>query len=203
MATAQDIINDIKSDLLLNGSDYDAQILRAVQSTLRQLRGKRYWFLLDYETLTTTTSSETITLPTDFSAIESIDIVADGSRRTDGDGFDLLDFDNLREIWWREGTPQTGVPQAAAVLGNTLYLSHYAQGVYNVPLVYYKQDVTLPAATESSVWFDDGYDVALTMASYNFQRNSYGITANENAGDMVTLAFTNLDNTHLAKTVGR
>jgi hypothetical protein len=202
MTTASDIVTRIKADLEINGTDYDTQILDAIQSALRQLRGKRYWFLRDYTTITTTSSSETVALPSDFSALESVDLIANGSRLTSWTGFQLLDFPSLRQIFWTTDPLYTGTPQACAVLNNTLYLSCLASAIYSLPIVYYKQDITLPTASDSSIWFDDGYDVVRSLAQFIFKRDSQGFTATEEDGDMVAIATRNLDLTHEAKMVG-
>lgn len=204
MTTAGDIVDRIKSDLVINGTDYDNQILAAIQSALRELRGSRYWFLEEYTTsISTSTSSESVALPSDFSALKSVDLIANGTRYTDDYGFMLVTFDKLRAQYWYISPLQTGVPIACAVQGSTLYLSHLAQSTYTLPMVYYKQDVTLPTAGESSVWFDDGYDVVRTKAQFIFKRDAQGYTATEEDGSMVAIAIENLNKTHNSHIIGR
>ena len=75
MATAQDIVDHIKADLILNGTDYDTQLLNAIHSALRQYRGKRYWFLKTYDTISVTSGNYSVALPDDYGAPESFDLV--------------------------------------------------------------------------------------------------------------------------------
>lgn len=205
MTTVQDIVNVIKADLTINGSDYDSLLVRAVQSRLRELRGKRYWFLRGYSTLTATASSETINVTStlsDFSVIDSLDLIANNYRFTDGNGFDFLSFDRLRAQFWINSTVPTGQPVAWAIVGNTIYLSHKAASAYSLPISYYKQDATLPAASESSIWFDDGYDVIRAGAQYIFKRDAQGMTLEEADRDMMLMAEGALGEEHINKTVG-
>lgn len=203
MATTSDIIDDIKADLQINDSAYDALILRAIQSALRELRGGRYWFLESFGTLTASASTSTIDIASaysDFGVMKSIDLIAGGQRYYDRQGFNLLPFDELRSRYWLTETLPTERPEACAVFDatKTLYLSCNAASAYSLPFVYYKQDATLPAAGESSVWFDDGYDVVRTMAQYIFKRDAQGMTVNEADADMVMMAKRALSDAHVS-----
>lgn len=206
MTTVTDIVEEIKSDLVLSGSDYDAQLVRAVQTALRELRGRRFWFLETFGTLTATASSETIEIAStysDFGALKSIDLIADSRRYYNRLGFDLLKFDLLRERYWTNGTIETGQPKACALLGkSTLKLSHKAGSAYSLPIVYYKQDATIPGAGGTSVWFDDGIDVVRSRAQYIFKRDAQGMTLQESDGDMVLMAERALSDAHLSMIVG-
>lgn len=205
MTICADIRDDIKSDLaLVDTEEYDSQIVRAIQTALRQLRGKRYWFLKAYTTLTSTAGSSTIDIKaqvTDFSAVGSIDCLYQSRRTTQDNGFSLLLFDTLRADYWRD-TLQTERPVACAEDNGTLYLSHNAPSGATFPMVYYKQDATLPSAIDTSVWFDDGQDVVRELAMYIFLRNSQGALPQEANGDLVTAAVRALDRAHESKAVG-
>lgn len=203
MATAGDMRDQIKSDLILNGTDYDAQILNAIHSALRQYRGKRFWFLEAGATLTTTINSETVSLPADFSAPLDFELLYQGSRLRDGYGFDYLTFDRLKREHWTTNPLQTTVPRACAVYSNALYLSCLANAAYSIPCTYYKQDETLPAAEATSVWFDDGYDAIRTLAQMIFKRDAQGFMATEEDGDMARAALDRLGETHVAHMGGR
>lgn len=205
MATVTDIVDDIKADLTLNGSDYDASIVRAVQSALRELRGKRYWFLETYGTLTATASSETLLITdtyTNFGAIKSLDLNAQSRRHYNHAGFDQRSFDDLRALYWSDSTIATGQPVAWAIVNKTLYFSHKCASAYSLPIVYYKQDATLPGAGGTSVWFDEGYDAVKARAQYIFKRNTQGMMATEADWDMVLLAEKSLGETHINMTSG-
>ncbi len=206
MATAQDIVDDIKSDLTLIGTDYDNQLLRAIQSALRQLRGKRYWFLKAFGTDTGVAGTQSLTLTStlgSFSVIGTAEIVASGSRYGQDYGFDLLTFSELRKQYWNIDPITTGRPLAYAVEDNTMWLSHICDVNYSLEIDYHRQDEDLPTLGDSSIWFDDGYDVVRSMAQYIFKRDAQGMIASEADSDMVTMALLNLDNTHTTKVSGR
>lgn len=203
MALASDMRDRIKADLIINGTDYDAQILGAIQSALRQYRGKRFWFLEAYATITTVADVGTVALPADFSAPNSFDLLYSGCRLDDGGGFDFLTFDRLKREHWRTNPLQTTVPVACAVHNNTLYLSCIADAAYDIDVTYYKQDVTLPGASETSVWFDDGYDAIRTLAQYIFKRDAQAFTPSEEDGALAEAALIALGTTHENRKAGR
>lgn len=197
MATAGDIRDHIKSDLIITGTDYDAQILNAIQSALRQLRVRKFWFLVKSDNLTLTQSASSVSLPIDFGAPDTFDIIdASGTRFVNGRGFDFISYDALRNKYWDTQTLTSQLPEACAILGTTLHFSHLADQAYTVPIVYYRKDATLPTADDTSVWFDDGYDVVRSMAQYIFKRESQHYTANEEDGSMVTNYLSALERNH-------
>lgn len=207
MTTVADIRDRIKDDLVLTDTEqYDTQLVSAIQSALRELRGKRYWFLEAYATLTSTASSEEIDIRAqvpDFGVIKSIDLIFTNTRYVDRYGFNLVSFDKLRADYWTVSPLRTQRPRACAELNGTLYLSDTWGAALSLPMVYYKQDATLPAASETSVWFDDGQDLVRAKAQYIFKRDSQGMTLQEADADMVVMAEKRLDEAHLAKKVGR
>lgn len=198
MAVASDVRDHIKADLVINGTDYDTQILNAIHSALRQLRGRRYWFLQASTTLTTTVASEQVTLPTDFSAPRSFELIYSGQRMRDGSGLDFLGYDRLKRDYWTTHPLITGVPEACAIYGTTLYLSCLAGAEYSIPMTYYKKDAALPSATGTSVWFDDGYDAVRSLAQYIFKRDAQSFTATEEDGALVQDTLQRLGETHVS-----
>lgn len=203
MALASDIRDRIKSDLIINNTDYDTQILGAIQSALRQYRGKRFWFLEDFGTITTGAASNTVVLPSDFSAPSSFELLYSGCRLDDGGGFDFLTFDRLKREHWRTNPLQTTVPVACAEHGGRLYLSCISDAAYDIDVTYFKQDATLPAASETSVWFDDGYDAIRTLAQYIFKRDAQAFTPGEEDGALAEAALIALGTTHENRKAGR
>lgn len=209
MTTTTDVINDIKADLILQGTEYDSQILRSIHTALRELRGKRYWFLerFDGSSITTTLASEVVDLGaaiSDLSVVKSIDLIADGRRYYHLEGFDLLTFDTLRQRHWYEGTLKQERPEACAYFAaqKKLYLSHKAPSAYVLPCTYYCQDATLPGVNDGSVWYDDGYEVIRAMAMYVFKRDAHGYKPSEEDGAMVRMALDALNNTNASMSIG-
>lgn len=203
MAIASDIIDQIKSDLVINGTDYDTQILNAIRSALREYRNKRFWFLEASDTLTTVTDSETVALPDDYAAPLSFELLYGGCRLGDGNGFDFLTKDRLKREYWTTDPLQTSVPQACAEYGGVLYLSCLSNAAYSIPIEYYKKDAALPGASQTSVWFDDGYDAIRTRAQYIFKRDAKGYSVTEEDGAMAREALHLLGEVHAARKAGR
>lgn len=198
-----DMRDQIKDDLKILGDEYNSQIVTAIQAALRQSRGKRYWFLERVDTLSATVGIETVSLPVNYSAPWHFDLIAQGTRFKDGSGFDFLTFTNLDGYYYNLSPLPQCQPMACAVFNNTLYLSSLADQAYSIKCYYYAQDTTMPAVTETSIWFDDGYDAIRTLAQYIFKRDSQNMTLNEADSDMVNDTWERLNNTHLARSGGR
>lgn len=205
MPTFTDLVNDIKADLTLNGSDYDASIVRKGQNALRRLRGRRYWFLRAYGTLTATASSEVINIKaqlSDFSTIESLDLIANSSRFYERMGFNRLAFDELRAQHWTGSTIETGTPVAWAYSNGNIYLSHKCAAAYSLPITYYKQDATLPGAGGTTIWGDDGYEVLRAMTTNLFKRDTLGMMVTESDREILREELEALGATHISITEG-
>lgn len=204
MTTVADVRDHIKADLIINGSDYDAQIVNAIYSALRQYRGKRFWFLKTTDVLVTLAAGDnSVALPPDFSAPCEFELFAQGVRRSDGKGFDYLTFERLKREYWLTDPLQTDIPKACAVVGSTLYVNCLSSGTYSINCTYYRQDQSLPAVTGTSLWFDDGYDAIRSLAQYIFKRDSQGMTLTEADSDMVRDTLIRLEETHQSREAGR
>lgn len=203
MTDVADLRDHIKSDLTLNGSDYDTQIVNAIYSALRQYRGKRFWFLKETDTtMTLLAGTNSVSLPANFGAPGEFEIVANGLRKGDDNGFAFYDYDRLKREYWQTSPLPTDTPEACAVANNKLYVDCLAVTDFTIYPTYYKKDSTLNLSTVS-VWFDDGYDAIRTLAQYIFKRDAQGMTATEADGDMAQGALARLEETHLAREAGR
>lgn len=186
MADLSDVRGQIKSDLVIIGTDYDAQIDNAIRSALRQLRARKFWFLETITDLTLSATASTLTLPTNFGCSGTFDLITSNIRLSHERGFDFLSLGDLRSLYYTTSPLQTGQPLACAESNGTLYVSHISDVSYTIPAVYYAKDATLPSGdSDESVWFDDGYDVVRSMANYIFKRDSQHYTASEEDGSMV------------------
>jgi len=204
MATLSDLRDQIKSDLILTGTAYDAQVDNAIRSALRKLRGKRYWFLKKMDDLTLVSGNYSVALPDDYGAPYMFELLYNGYRASDGQGFDFLTFDRLKREYWVTNPLVTTVPIACATLNDALYVSCIADQNYTIPITYYQQDATLPVSdSDTSVWFDDGYDLCRVLAAYMFKHESQGYTVNEEDGALVALYTKYLDEDHVAREAGR
>lgn len=203
MAILSDIRERIKSDMVIVGTVYDAQIDDAIRSALRELRNRKFWFLEKAGTITLLETNTSVALPSDFAAGDTFDLLTSNYRYTDGHGFDLVSYADLKRDYWREATIPTGTPEACAIFANTLYVSHTADQDYSITVTYFKKDTTEPSASETSVWFDDGYDVVRSKAQYIFKRDSHQYTVTEADGDMVLMHMKALERRHEQYEAGR
>lgn len=204
MTTAGNLRDHIKSDLIINGTDYDTQILNAIWSALRQLRNKRYWFLEDSDTVTLLAGNSSIALPSNYAAPKNFRYVSNGVWQRDGAGFDFyMNKEDLEREYWLTDPLQTQPPRACAEFGGTLYVSDLADASYTIYLDFYQKDATLLAASETSVWFDDGYDAVRTLAQYIFKRDAQGFTATDEDGSMHASALARLNDAQEARKAGR
>lgn len=196
MAVVSDVLDQIKSDLVIVGSDYDTQIVNAIHSALRALRKRKYWFLETIADLTLPIGESSLTLPTNFSTAWSFDLINTGEVLVDRNGFDFIDLNEMRNNYYRVSPLPTVQPNACAISKNTLYFSSIADKEYTIPAIYYEQDATLPTTSETSVWFDDGYDVVRSLAYMIFKRDSQHYTASEEDGNMYQRFLTTLNRQH-------
>lgn len=204
MTTIQDMFDQVKADLSIKGTTFDAQILNAIHAALRSLRGSQYWFLEASDTLTLPASASSVALPSDFASPDEFEIIVSGCRYGDKTGFDYLaSFQDLKKRYWTTSPVTTGTPQACAIYSNTLYVSHIADASYSIPITYYKKDATLPSLASTSVWLDDGYDVLRSMAQFNFKRDSQHYTTSEEDGQMVAYYRKSLDDAQRKRMGGR
>ena len=197
MTSLSDIRSQIKSDLVIVGTDYDTQIDNAIRSALRALRKRKFWFLEVTDDLTLAASASTLTLPDNFGTAGTFDIINGSERLVNKRGFDFLDYNKLRNLFYRVYPLPTAQPEACAVSNGTLYFSTIADKAYTVPAVYYQQDATLPTSdANTSVWFDDGYDAVRSLANMIFKRDSQHYTRTEEDGDMYNRYMLMLNRQH-------
>lgn len=203
MAVLSDIRSDIKADLFITNTSYDSQIDRAIRSAIRIYRKKRLWFLKAVDTIQLSSGASSAALPSDFSAPAEFEILTDGVWKYDGNGFDYLEFDRLKREHWTHSSLDSGTPTACAVLNGTLYVSHLADQAYTIRTTYYMQDETLPTESQSSIWFDDGYDAIRSRAMQIFKRESKNYKATDEDGSIADAYLEALSTQSIAYTGGR
>ena len=203
MSTLGAVLNAVKDNLEIVDSDKDATINGFARTALRQLRKKRYWFLLKRTNLTLTASTNTITLPTDYSTIESVHMQAGGVILTKNTGFFLVNYDDFYAEFLTNTTVPSGDPTACTVLDNvsesSILFNRAPTANRTVPITYYVQDATLPTSIDdASVWGDDGFDLWRALTQLLYQRYAQNDTAA--ATDEVTFytqALNNQNDFHL------
>lgn len=210
MTTLSTLRNEIKADLVITGTDYDAQIDSKIRSALRLLRGHRLWFLKTTTTSVLTGSGVTSTslsaTLTDFAVIGTVELSSGGLWRGDGTGLDHVSYERLKQDYWNDDPIPTGTPEACALVGSTLYYSHTTAASYTLRLTYYRKDATLPSGDEgTSIWFDEGYDAVRSLALLLVKREVQQMSREETVNDeaMATAALNSLYEEHNNRESGR
>jgi hypothetical protein len=172
MATIDEACTAIKSRLVISGTAKDSDIYSSIRSAIKLLQRKRYWFLRKMDDVTLSVGADSVSVPTDFSMMESVDLVYNSRRYSDKRGFDLLEYTKLKDKYFSTGSAADGQPSACALVNNTLWLSHLAEVAGTLKFTYYRKDITLPtAASDTSVWLgDDGYDAVVSLAQYIYEK---------------------------------
>lgn len=168
MATLGDVADDISRRLVLDGSGKTAELYDCIRQAIRMNQRKRYWFLRTTGNVTIAAGAGSISVPADFSMIESVDLLADGYRYTHKSGqFRLMDWNDFKDTYLTSTTLPTGTPSACSLVNTTLYINYAPSTDLTAAFTYFKKDISLPtAAGQTSVWFDDGYDLIRSTAQF-------------------------------------
>lgn len=193
MATLSTMRDQIKLELLVNGTALNSSVDNAIRSALRLMRGKRFWFLEATTSIALLTGNSATALPTDFAAAGTFSIVNGSAVMQDGAGYDYLTYDDLQRKWLYVNPLPNGLPNACAVLNGMLYNSHVANQDYAIRVNYFKKDATLPMADiDTSIWFDDGYDVIRAYARKIFKQETQGFQPDGNDDALIAMYYNNL-----------
>jgi hypothetical protein len=145
------ILSDSKRD-----SSYLAPIGDAIVSAIRRYEHMRIWLNSARTSLTLTSTSDSVALPSDLKAINSIKLIdSTGTVYSEGHGFNQMTLIELEEIQYISPKP-TQRPDSWAVEGLTLYVDSLADADYTIILSYFKKDASYPSAdSDTSIWFAD------------------------------------------------
>ncbi len=157
MATLAELVNEVSDDIARE--DLTSQCSDAVVMAIRHYDHKRWWFNEASSTFTTTASTTTYALPSDFRAIDYIE------ARITGDEFQEVkpyDFPAIKKML--EGTSVTGYPEAFAIRDEKLWLAYTPNDAYTVRMYYIRalEDLTAGA---SNAWTTDCKDLIRAAAS--------------------------------------
>lgn len=189
MSTLGAVIDAVKDNLEIVDSEKDATISGFVRTSLRQLRKKRYWFLLKRTNLTLSSGGSSVTLPSDYSTMNTVHLIDSGAIYTNDTGFHLVTYDNFYSAYLTAATVPTGIPTGCTVVDNAseslILFNRAPTSNMTIPITYYMQDAVLPTVTgDTSVWFDDGFDLVRALTQLLYQRYSQNDT--QAATDEVT-----------------
>lgn len=165
MATLSDVRERIALSVRRNDTTVDYPMIdECIRSAIRMYQGKPMWFTRVVDTVTLTTGSSSVAMPSDYAGYPSFRILINGYYYSDGRGFDYhQNFDDFNSEF-RSKLISTR-PSACSVLDSTLYVDCLADNDYSIEVTYNKKDLTLPQSDgDTSVWFDDGVDAIRTQA---------------------------------------
>ena len=169
MATLLDMRTRIKNALAIQGTEFDTDIDDSIRSALLQYQQEPMWFLEATTTITLASGSDSVALPSDFAQPRWAYVQINGIYRGEKDGsFKRYTFEELEEFCRQQLV--SGSPRAYAYYAGLLYVDVSANADYIIKLNYFKKDETLPQDdTDTSVWFNDGYDAIRTLAMAMFK----------------------------------
>jgi hypothetical protein len=191
MTTLMTVLNGVKSRLSINNTAEDDRIYDEIRTVIGQLNGKPYWFLRKTGTVAISAGVSSVAAPADFNILEGAELVYNGRRYFKGE-FDIIEFEDLRRIYWRtDPIPNAVKPDAAALVNTTFHLSCTTTAESTLYLDYYRKDTALPVnTTDTSVFFaDEARDVVIAAAQALFEARAMGDKA----------ADTNIVNGFIAK----
>lgn len=157
MPTYIDCINRVQDDFL-NRTTFNAQVRRAINTTIRQRQRERFWFNETQTALTTTISSEFLDHPVDMLILDRLEIIRDG------DQIPLLNkpLDLVRAI---NANSATGYPSVYAEYANKWYLANIPDSAYPVNCFYIMKMDPLSADTDTNKWLSAAEDVVVYGAA--------------------------------------
>lgn len=198
MSTLLTMGNRLKADLRINGTEMDAQIYDAIRSAIRQKRGLKFWFLRALGNVNVAQNSNIATLPSDFSVMgddnvakksTAVQFLQSGQYRN----IYQMPLAELQSKFLQNATVNQGVPTYCAIEGNQIYFDRASQDATSLRIIYYKQDAMLPTGNgDTSVWFDDGWDVVRSLAMVIFKRDADGYGEAEESGSMADYHYKQL-----------
>ena len=157
MSTLHETINAVCDDL--NRTDLTAQASDAVVMAIRHFDRKRWWFSESSATFTTTSTTSTYPLATDFRAMDYVEV------RWPGDNWQELksrDFGTVKRML--EGQTVTGYPEVYALRDSSLELAYQPNSEYLVRYYYLKALTDLTAEASNS-WTTDCKDLIRAHAA--------------------------------------
>ena len=157
MATLAELVNEGSDDIAR--TDLTAQCSDAIVMAIRHYDHKRWWFNEASSTFTTTASTTTYALPSDFRAIDYLE------ARITGDEFQEViqhDFPTIKKML--EGSSVTGYPEAFAIRDEKVWLAYTPNDAYTVRMYYIRSLADMTAGASNS-WTTDCKDLVRAAAS--------------------------------------
>jgi hypothetical protein len=175
MATLADVRNSIKTSLSDNGTVYNDGLNTAIRTAIRLLESKRYWFLRKIGQVTLSVGATSVSVPTDFSMIESIDLIYSGARTTKYCGFEMHEYEPFKQMYLLTVPIPNGKPVACSLFNRTIYVSHQTQLAAALELTYYRRDTNeVTNDADVSIMFGrESLHVVRSMAKFIFENEDW------------------------------
>ncbi len=143
----------------------------AIVTAIKFYEAKPIWFTEKKDTVTLSSASNNVSLPSDFKRIINLRLAYSASAyRGKGTGFDPKTMKELEEDWTDPTLSQT--PVEWALFGSKIYVNCLADQSYTLPITYNYGDSTYPSADgDTSVWFEEGADIIRYKAMATFYRD--------------------------------
>jgi hypothetical protein len=176
MPTLADARNKIKVNLTIYSNEFNSEIDLAIRFAIRLMQGQKWWFLRKNRIVALTTNAVSVATPSDFSILESVDLINAGRRTDNRRGFRLLEYGFFKENYLMESPIRQGTPVACSLRNTTLFVSHRPLTAMSIDFDYYQRDAVLPTAdTATSVWLgEEGFELICATAQFYYQKETRG-----------------------------
>lgn len=176
MATLADVRGEIKANLTVVGTEQDSSIDGYIRTSLRQQREKRYSFLRRKGILTISAGASSSALPSDFAVADFVNLIYDGRRYGLNNCFTLVSYMDFLTEFNSLVTLPIKMPSVCAInTDNEIEIDATADRELSLELVYFAKDAVLPSNDgDSSIWFDEGFDVIRASAQLLYAKFNEG-----------------------------
>ena len=154
MSTYVELESNIISDLAKDGEEgVTAAVSNQIDLAIAHYEKEPWWFLETRAVITSTSSGEYNTFPSDYKALDSITIEINNHT------YPLVErtYETL-EDWFVKSSTFLGYPTDYAVYGNEFRLYPVPNGAYPMTLSY-KQSLGAPSSTGSNAWTTDAEEL--------------------------------------------
>jgi hypothetical protein len=158
MPTYIDAINEVQDDYL-NRTDFNAQVRRAINKTIRHYNRERFFWNVTSTALVAVASQQTLALPDDFITEDRLEYLYAGTTNLQ---ITQQSFDMVRKI---NCDLSTGTPSYYAIRGNTVYFANVPDSAYPITLYYVNRLPDLSADSDTNPYLDNAYDLVCAGAA--------------------------------------
>ena len=181
----------IASDVNRSATQFDTELGNAIVSAIVFLEQENLFFNQKTSTLTLASGDSSVSLPTDFKAMITLQALVGTNYIGEKENFKGTTFNTL----WADNilTSNTGSPNQWAIFAGGLYFDRPADQDYTLRIAYNYGDATYPSSpADTSVWFQDVcVDAVRYKAEALFWRDTLHDLAKANEYETMTAATVN------------